>query len=525
MHTMKFVAAAVALAASVSAAHEKGTFAVMRFHGKQPLFRGRGDPVVNPGVPSPHHHTVQGANGFRMNSTGQSLLETSTCSTAKIKADKSAYWMGSLFFHDKEKNTYDPVPLGYMNVYYFFDKTNDDIQPFPVGLHIVSGDASKRTPPETGNLQLDPSKGTIQPAQITCPRLDATKNLLAYPAGSDGSSGGIPDSGDKGRGAGFPFLKCDGLYSPLRVDLHFPSCYDPTKALTDYKINMKWPSPTGNGNMDCPKGTIHVPHLFYEMYWDTPKFNDRWTAGQGYQPFVFSNGDNTGFSTHGDFQAAWEPEPLKTFIDTCDAGTKGFDKCPIIPGGLWEDTGDCFLEDFIGEKTTNGMTSLPGNNQFFTFGASAASAPPAQDPPKQDPPQQDPPQQAPPKQDPPKQDPPKQDPPKQDPPKQDPPKEEPPKFEPPKIGIPKPTEAAPPAPTVDAPPAPVTLAPTVVATTNALGEPTLVTTWETVTQWLTVTVYDDEVGASPTPAPKAKRHEHHHLLRHRGHRGSHLHRR
>jgi hypothetical protein len=519
---MKFLIAVAALAATVVEAKKERTFAVMHFQGKKPLYEGRADPIVSPGVTSAHAHTVQGANGFSLGATGKSLMEKSTCSTAKIKADKSAYWMPKLHFYDAKTKTYEPVPLFYMNVYYFFDATNDDIKAFPVGLQMVSGDAMKRTAPPTGNNVLDAAKGTIQPAQFTCPRGANTKDLLAYPANSDGSSAGIADSNNKGAGAGFPFLDCDGYASPLRADLHFPSCYDPSKGLTDFKNNMQWPS-SNKGMMDCPAGTIHVPHLFYEMYWNTPLFKDRWTPGQGSQPFVLANGDQTGFSLHGDFLSGWEPEALQTFIDTCDAGTGGFEKCPTIPGGLWPDTGDCFLEDFNGETMSKGMTSLLGNNPLWTYGASPAPAMP--DPPKADPPKADPPKADPPKADPPKADPPKADPPKAEPPKTEPPKTEPPVVNPPLIAIPKPTDVSPPAPTVDAPPAPVTVAPTVVATTDANGEPTLITTWETVTQWLTVTVYDDEVAASPTAAPKVKRHEHNHVLRHRAHRGSHMHRR
>ena len=52
---------------------------------------------------------------------------------------------------------------------------------------------------------------------------------------------------------------------------------------------MAWPT-----NGKCPSGFAHVPHLFYEVYWNTPLFASRWTQGQGTQPFVLSNGDPTG---------------------------------------------------------------------------------------------------------------------------------------------------------------------------------------------------------------------------------------
>jgi hypothetical protein len=59
---------------------------------------------------------------------------------------------------------------------------------------------------------------------------------------------------------------------------------------------MVWPT---NGN--CPEGFVHTPHLFYEVYWNTPLFANEWTPGQGNQPFVLSHGDPTGYGLHADF--------------------------------------------------------------------------------------------------------------------------------------------------------------------------------------------------------------------------------
>lgn len=153
---------------------------------------------------------------------------------------------------------------------------------------MFSGDATKRTPPSTGagNI-LDLAQGTPQPVQWTCPR--STYSPASYPANSDGLHGvGIGDPNVQSAGAGFPDANCDGYASPLRADVHFPSCYNPAVGLRDYKNNMVYPT---NGN--CPSGYIHVPHLFYEVYWNTLLFQDQWTPGQAKIPWVLSNGDST----------------------------------------------------------------------------------------------------------------------------------------------------------------------------------------------------------------------------------------
>ena len=347
-----------AFASGVTAVGTAGrSFAVLRFFGDGALVETRADPIVQPNVASSHVHTVMGASNFGFNSTGDSLFE-SECSNALIEGDFSAYWMPKLYFHDKDKGTFEPVELFYMNVYYFFEGTNDKIKAFPKGLQMVSGDAMTRTCPTSGKQITDPDDGTIQPAQITCPR--SNFNPPSYPVDSDGSKAGIVDPNNKGSGVGFPFAECDGYASPLRADLHFPSCYKPSVGLTNYKENMAWPTHTGNGMQDCAEGEIHVPHLFYEMYWNTPKFIDRWTPNQGYQPFVFSNGDVTGCSLHGDFLAAWDENTLQHIIDTCDAGDSGMDNCPGVT--VRDKKKECHIAPRVNEAVTGVLSKLPGDN-------------------------------------------------------------------------------------------------------------------------------------------------------------------
>lgn len=170
---------------------------------------------------------------------------------------------------------------------------------------------------------------------------------------------GMGDPNNKGEGVGFPDVDCDGYASPLRGDVHFPSCYNPAAGLTNYKENMVFPSDAGNGKSDCPKGYIHVPHLFLEVYWNTPAFKDRWQQGQGSQPFVLSNGDATGYSNHADFLAAWDETLLQHIIDTCNAGSQGMDKCPGLNG---LNKGDCTINSPVDETVNGILGALPGNN-------------------------------------------------------------------------------------------------------------------------------------------------------------------
>ncbi|KFH48018.1 putative fungistatic metabolite-like protein [Hapsidospora chrysogenum ATCC 11550] len=355
MKVAAYGAALAALAGTASAAKETGTFAVLRFTNKQ-LTKGRIDPIASPGKPSSHVHTVMGGSGFSMNATGEDLMN-SKCSNTMVKGDFSNYWFPSLYFMDPVDKKLEDVPVHYVNVYYFFEESDDDIKPFPVGLRMLAGDPWTRTPPSSAETNLDPSKGDIVNVKWTCPRQNP--NGPAWPEDSDGSMAGIGDPVAKDQGVGFPHVDCDGFASPLRADIHMPSCYKPEAGLENYKENMAWPTMNENGKLNCKEGEIHVPHLFYEVYWDTPKFSDRWTPGQGKQPFVLSTGDATGYSSHADFMAGWDEELLQHIIDTCNAGTLGMDTCPGLFYGLNDD--DCTIESEVDEKVDGILDALPGN--------------------------------------------------------------------------------------------------------------------------------------------------------------------
>jgi hypothetical protein len=203
----------------------------------------------------------------------------------------------------------------YMNVYYLcvafksrtfersscpliknsFEPTDDDIKAFPIGLRIVSRNYNLRTPPSGGAANvLDTNEGDIQPVQWICPR--TSYDPSSYPADSDGLQDvRIQDPNNAGARAGFPEMNCDGYASPLRANIHFPSCYNPEAGLDDFKRNTVFPSSKGTtgGKANCPTGWTHLPHIFYEVYWNTPLFVDMWEQGNGTQPFLLENGDRT----------------------------------------------------------------------------------------------------------------------------------------------------------------------------------------------------------------------------------------
>ena len=226
-------------------------------------------------------------------------------------------------------------------------------------MSMVSGNAMLRTvPPGNVSMNMDPSQGPVQPIAWVCPRSSYVPP--SYPPNSDGTMAGMVNPDNEGEGIGFPDMNCDGYASPLRADIQFPSCFNPAAGLYNYKTNMAWPISTSDGKQNCPEGYIHTPHLFIEVYWNTPLFSSRWTQDQGTQPFVLSEGDVTGYSSHADFMSGWDQDLLQHIIDTCNTGDGGMDTCAGLTYGVNHDS--CTIPSLVDEVTTGTMSKLPGDN-------------------------------------------------------------------------------------------------------------------------------------------------------------------
>ena len=139
------------------------------------------------------------------------------------------------------------------------------------------GDPFLRSKPQNTNYNIDPARGAIQPLQISCP-------------GSDAYAAQNPNN--PGTGVGFPDKNCAATGTGLRYDIYFPSCYNPSAGLSDYKNNMQYSSSAdaSGGSKNCPAGWKHVPQLHLEVYWDVNAFEGQWTEGTGSSPWVLAQG-------------------------------------------------------------------------------------------------------------------------------------------------------------------------------------------------------------------------------------------
>jgi hypothetical protein len=90
----------------------------------------------------------------------------------------------------------------------------------------------------------------------------------------------------------FPKKPCK---TGIMVNVRFPTCWDGVNLDSpDHMSHVAYPSSgTFETSGPCPAShPVKIPQLFYEVIFDTSKFNDKamWPA-DGSQPFVWSFGD------------------------------------------------------------------------------------------------------------------------------------------------------------------------------------------------------------------------------------------
>jgi hypothetical protein len=107
----------------------------------------------------------------------------------------------------------------------------------------------------------------------------------------DYTGGGKPETN------GLPNYNCP---NGLRSQVFFPSCWDGKNYDSpDHKSHMAYPIEAYNSGT-CPDShPVKIVSIFIEVIWHTEFFADMWYGDS--HPFVFSNGDPTGYGFHGDF--------------------------------------------------------------------------------------------------------------------------------------------------------------------------------------------------------------------------------
>ncbi|KAF5341623.1 hypothetical protein D9611_002161 [Ephemerocybe angulata] len=337
--------------------------ALIRFPCSQ-LVTERSDPLVTPGIVSPHLHQVVGGNAFNFTMDPSNLdpAKAATCTTCRFAEDKSNYWTAVMYFKHPNgtyhrvrqmpnHNTGPGLQAGGMTVYYFQPRAptkNLNIKAFAPGFRMIVGHPYRRA----------------DDIPTTSPEYRSTSYRCFDE--SDPGNNGVP--GFAGDSFGLPKKMCP---EGIRSNIYFPQCWDGINLDSeDHASHVAHPAgPASDGlqifGTDCPDThPVRLPLLFMEIIWDTRPFNDKslWPT-DGTQPFVFSMGDPTGFGQHADYLFGWEGDSLQRAMEVCTGGDGIPWNCPVLTTQDMDTMNSCRQANKIDEIVENQyIDRLPGCN-------------------------------------------------------------------------------------------------------------------------------------------------------------------
>ncbi|KFY25116.1 hypothetical protein V493_04831 [Pseudogymnoascus sp. VKM F-4281 (FW-2241)] len=315
--------------------------AFWRLPCRAPLLFERTDPIVNPGTISAHAHTIMGGNGFS-NDMNFADTQASTCSSCTVTKDFSNYWVPNLYYKGQDGSFTSVEQVGGGLIYYLQRSDPKDpeydsgLLAFPEGFRMLAGDPMLRSFSDT-----------------------LEQRAISYAClGTD-----TKETNE------IPNINCP---NGLRAQVFFPSCWDGKNLDSpDHKSHMAYPSLVDNGN--CPEShPKRFISLFYEVIWDTPKFADQWNGDK--HPFVFSNGDETGYGYHGDFVNGWDVPTLQRAVTECTNLSGVVEDCPVFDFFEDEEVDNCKIQSTIDEKIQGTLAALPGCNPSTGEGARAVTS-------------------------------------------------------------------------------------------------------------------------------------------------------
>jgi hypothetical protein len=236
--------------------------------------RAPNDPIVHPAMPGmSHSHDFMGNVTTAATSTLESLVAGAT--TCDPLTDRSAYWVPTLYAADGTI-----LPIDHATLYYSSDIDDPStLQPFPLGLKIIAGQANAATPPAPSYF-----KWSCQG--------EATSSSTDFVVCPNGAK--------------------------LELLLNFPDCWDGKNLdSTDHKSHMAY-----NANHACPAShPVALPRLQFKLRYATSgEVGMRLASGAGY-------------TAHGDFFNAWDEAALKNRLECLyrqiKCGAAGF--TPVEP--------------------------------------------------------------------------------------------------------------------------------------------------------------------------------------------------
>ncbi|KAG8669333.1 hypothetical protein FPOAC1_008725 [Fusarium poae] len=310
---------------------------------------GRVDPIIAPGTFSAHVHKLSGASNIGIDSTFESL-QASRCTSCEVQDDKSAYWTPQLFYQHAN-GSFQMVPNGGTVIYYLGRGENrSNIEPFPPGFKMLSGDNFVRSY-DSKNKTYSNSRFKGRPI-------------------ADRVSFACLDSSGPSKERNYMW-KTD-CNNGMRAQIHFQSCWNGQEYQRD-QSHVAYLSQIDNG-ICPPSHPRQLPQLFFEVIYGVNDI-DKSKGGR----FVFANGDTTGYAFHGDFLNGWDEAVLAAAVKKClnnDSINGQISKCPVLAASQTPYFSDNCPEmaPLVDENVRGMLDALPGCIKPFSGPGRASPA-------------------------------------------------------------------------------------------------------------------------------------------------------
>jgi hypothetical protein len=234
------------------------------------------DPIVYPGQPGVSHMHMFFSNSSTnaATTTGSLQAGTGTCGRNMGPIDLSSYWVPALYKRNSDgSSTLYGSRNTFISAYYRRPggNTGPKINPFPVGLRMIAGNAAATTP--------------------------QSRSIVYWQCGAGGPQyDKVPT--------------CTGSYAnqPIRGDITFPSCWDGKNLdSANHQSHMAYANMSSGA---CPAShPVSLPQINFEIWFDG-LYN-----GSSY--FLASDRGPAGISLHGDFWNAWNNQAQNALVTAC----------------------------------------------------------------------------------------------------------------------------------------------------------------------------------------------------------------
>ncbi len=235
------------------------------------------DPIVFPGQPGKSHlHVFFGNSATNAYST--TMLNGAPSNNDGGTLNRTAYWVPAVI----DTATGAPIQPSLMQVYYktgYNGVRPQDVQPFPAGLKMIAGDATRTT--------VEPGPEYSHIINWEC------------------------NNGDGGDFDHLPTTCETGTW--LVMEVKFPQCWDGKNLdSADHKSHMAYPSDDGAG---CPADhPVAVPEITQRAIYTVPASG---TSTWRLSSDNYSGGP-AGYSGHADWFNGWDQTTMETWVKDCD---------------------------------------------------------------------------------------------------------------------------------------------------------------------------------------------------------------